>query len=303
MPSKPKNPDAIAVETATRVAREIIGLNRWADSYEDALVAHALAQYEKIEDKQTIRNLGGLFATVIRRKVIDIKRQLKVSDRRLQELGALWADAPNLTRGLSDVVIRREAAALLALQFRAAMACITDSEARAMIEYKVYSKAEPNLREIGERFGGLGAAAVHNRLGRYFGLGDRPGGLEPVLGIFEDLSLPTAKAFVEILETYESRDMHDDPIAAAISYLQEAGKSSPGQRDLVSQAQGRLRWLANHLPNNRGLVNQVLRRLIFAGCFYVLEADDAKSDRHHPRGLRDDVEILDRIWGVTRNHV
>jgi hypothetical protein len=111
-----------------------------------------------------------------------------------------------------------------------------------------------------------------------------------------------ADAFVKILQNFDELDLLSDPISTAIGHLEFAAQYSEAHRQQSILGVARLRSLARHMPNNRGLTNKVLGRLVKAACFYVLEVNDGRHDRQDSRGLSDDVAVVKAVSEVVRSY-
>lgn len=288
---------------AKRIMREF----RWAQRFEDDLISHALKTYVTMSNPESIRNLEALFTTVMRRRMIDIKRNQGVQNRRLGVLGRMYDDDLFLEHDdevvrLSDQVANRDLEKLGKLKVRAALACIVNEEERRIIEHFLFAPSTPTLAELGELYGGKSAPAIASILRKYFGHGSHAGALQVPFDVVGKMSFGTARAFVKVLETSNPLNRSGDLFKEASDYLAGAAKTALDNREQAKIARARLRWLEAHLPNERGLLNKTLRRVIFAACEYVVESDDAKPDRHHPRGLNDDVEVLRCVAEVVRSY-
>lgn len=290
-----------ATQSAEVIANQIISRALWLQQYKDDLISSALKALLIQQEREEVRNVEAFFTTVMRRRIIDIQRRSETKNERLGILGE-QIQAKVEPFGVSDAAIAREMEKLRRRQIRAVIASIPNDEDRELIRTWLFSEPKLSLKELGALYGGRSPQAISNYLSKYFGTATEPGALLAVVELIELLNERDGEAFVRVLETFEDRDLGTDPVDAAIVHIESVGKISNEHRTMAKQAASHLRWLRDNTPNNRGLINKVLRRLVYAACFYVVEGNDSRPDRAHPLGLNDDVLVLRHTTAVVRRY-
>lgn len=301
-----------------RIVRQQVRHEQWASIFEYDLTAHGIDMLERKLAEGPLPNVEGYLRRAIRNRMLDYARVMKTDARRLERL-ALAANRVKVSKyardgqfdvaehgaplgGLSLQFIATEEEAMLALQASAAAACLPDTADQQLLRDKFFDQSEPTLEELGRRHGGKSPQAMANYLRKFFGSDDQPGAVEPAVVLVGRMSLPVARAYIEVLQNFDHYDVLSDPFGAAIGHLEFAGRFSSAHRKYAVEGKARLQWLARHMPSNRGLPNKVLRRLVLAACFYVVKHDDAAHDQWHPQGLADDVRVLKRVFEVVREY-
>ena len=282
---------------------------------EDDLVNFALEKLHKQSIKEEVHNPEGFLSMVIHRRIIDlsIKKEaeakqlaLLVSELEPQRLGARSGEYVELARrqslrGLSADIIANEERQLTRLRAAASIAVMPDEESQLILADRFYDESLPDITALARRHR-KSPNVMSNYLAKVIGSHSDPGAIGPVSEVLRSLQLRTAEAFVRILVGLDNLDVVTDPFAGAMSHLELVGARSPEHKKLAVTAIARLRWLERNLPNNRGIGNKVLRRLVIAGCLYVMEERDAHHDLHDPRGLADDLSVLTALFEVVREH-
>lgn len=301
-----------------RIVRQLVRRERWASLFEFDLIAHGVDMLERKRADGPLPNEEAYLRRAIRNRMLDYDRVMKTDARRLERL-ALVASRVKVSKtagdgqfdvaehgapigGLSLQFIATEEEAMLSLQASIAAACLPEVSDQQLLRDKFFDPSEPTLEELGRRHGGKSAPAMANYLRKFFGSDDQPGAVEPAVVLVGRMSLPIARAYIEVMQNFDHYDVLSNPFAAAIGHLEFAGRFSPAHRKYAAEGKARLQWLERHMPSNRGLPNKVLRRLILAGCFYVVKHDDAAHDQWHPQGLADDVRVLKRVFEVVRDY-
>ena len=290
-----------ATQSAARIADQIIYRSFWLQRYRDDLISHGLNAWIIQQEREEVRNVEAFFTTVMRRRIIDIQRRSETKNEQLGLLGDhIQGKAGPL--GVSDVAIAREMEKLGRRQIRAVIASIPNQEDRDLICTWLFSDGKISLKDLGALYGGRSPQAISNYLSKFFGTANNSGALLAVVKLIELLNERDGEAFVRVLETFEDRDLGTDPVNAAIVHIESVGRISNDHQTKAKQAASHLRWLRENIPDNRGLINKVLRRLVYAACFYVVESNDSRPDRTHPLGLNDDVLVLRRTTEVVRRY-
>ncbi len=303
-------------DRAQAIVNRVVRRERWASAYADDLLSRVLTAYADAATGGEVRNFEGFATTVATRRLVDISRHIKVDTARLGLLAAtmrvprvvdgdlveeLRRDEP--FGGLSLGFIAREEEALQNLMAAAACAVLPDPEDRRLARDRAFDQFGHTLEELGRRHGGVGAQAISNRLARIFGSEARPGAVVPAIVAVRRMRPRVARTFVEVLDRFDSYAIVSDPIAAAIHHLEFMGRHSKDHERQALLGVSRLRWIAGHLPGRRSLADKVMHRLVEAACFYVLESNDANPDGSHALGLRDDVQVIDVVQRLLKDHV
>lgn len=303
-------------DRAEAIVNRLVRREHWAGVYAQDILSRVLTAYADAAAAGEVRNFEGFVTTVARRRLIDISRHVKVDAARLG-LAAATMRVPRVVNGdfveelrrdepfvgLSFDYIAREEEALQNLMAAAACAVLPDPEDRRLARDRAFDQSEPTLEELGRRHGGVGAQAISNRLARIFGSGARPGAVVPAIIAVRRMRPKVARSFVEVLDRFDSYALVSDPIAAAIHHLEFMGRHSKDHERQALLGVSRLRWIAGHLPGRRSLADKVMHRLVEAACFYVLESNDANPDGSHALGLRDDVQVIDVVQRLLKDHV
>jgi hypothetical protein len=208
----------------------------------------------------------------------------------------------NELRGLSLQVISKEEDHLHSLQAQAMIHVLTDEGDKDLLTDRFFAESHMTLAQLGKKHGGRSATAMANYLAKIVGTANAAGAVEPAAIVVGKLPMKAADAFVKILQNFDELDLLSDPISTAIGHLEFAAQYSEAHRQQSILGVARLRSLARHMPNNRGLTNKVLGRLVKAACFYVLEVNDGRHDRQDSRGLSDDVAVVKAVSEVVRSY-
>ena len=300
---------------AEAIVARLMRRERWASSYADDIVSRVLTAHDAASARGQVRNFEAFATTVARHRLIDLARHIKVDVSRLG-LAAATMRVPRVVNGdlveelrrdepwggLSLGFIAREEEALQALMAAVACAALPDPEDQRLARDRTFDHSNPTLEELGRRHGGVGAQAISNRLARIFGSEARPGAVVPAMVAVKRMRPKVATAFVTILERFDDYSTVSDPIIAAIHHLEFMGRHSKDHERQALIGVSRLRWISSHLPGRRSLADKVLHRLVSAACFYVLESRDASPDDGHPLGLRDDVQVIDVVQRLLKEH-
>lgn len=300
---------------ALRIARQRIGHRAWLRRHEDDLVNFALEKLQRQASQEDVRNPEGFLSVVIHRKIIDMSISHDAEAERLallvDELGPLLelgkdGELRELVRrqslrGLSADVIAEEERRLTRLRAAASIAVMPDEESQLILADRFYDDSLADISALARRHK-KSPNVMSNYLAKVIGSHSDPGAIGVVSEVLRSLQLRTAEAFVRILVDLDNLDVVTDPFAGAISYLELIGARSPDHKKVAVTAIARLRWLERNFPNNRGIGNKILRRLVTAGCLYVMEENDAVHDFYDVRGLTDDLSLLTALFEVVRNH-
>ena len=300
---------------ALRIARQRIGRRAWIRPLEDDLVNFALEKLHRQALKEEVQNPEGFLSLVIHRKIIDLSIK---KDTEAEKMALLVSELdPHLVstrsgeyvelarrqslRGLSADIIANEERQLTRLRAAASIAVMPDEESQLILADRFYDDSLPDISALARRHK-KSPNVMSNYLAKVIGSHSDPGAIGPVSEVLRSLQLRTAESFVRILVDLDNLDVVTDPFAGAISHLELVGARSPNHKKLAMTAIARLRWLERNLPSNRGIGNKILRRLVTAGCLYVMEEQDAIHDLYDPRGLHDDLSLLTALFEVTRKH-
>jgi uncharacterized membrane protein YkvA (DUF1232 family) len=316
--AKSEHPEVIARRRqvlAARLAKRVAAREVWARPYVNELESQALIALTRHLEQGEIENEEHFMLRVMGNRLIDLGRTRNVDNRKFEKLSTLVrhlkvtehgghevVPAGDGFRGLSLNIIEDEEAQIRNLQVLAATACVPDPDDRALLRTKFLSDEDLTLAQLGKRFGGKTAPGMANHLRRFLGSDDEPGAVEPAVVLVGKLPIYMADAYVRVLNRYDDLDVLSDPFGAAIGHLEFAGRYSEAHRRCAVEGKARLQWLSRNLPSTRGLPNKILRRLVIASCFYVLEEDDAVHDQYSAKGLADDVRVLKATFEVLRKY-
>ena len=277
------------------------------------MVNFALEKLQQQTSKEEVRNPEGFLSVVIRRRIIDMSISHDAEAERLallvDELGPLLelgndGELRELVRrqslrGLSADIIADEERQLTRLRAAASIAVMPDEESQSILADRFYDDSLSNISALASRHK-KSPNVMSNYLAKVIGSHSDPGAIGPVSEVLRSLQLRTAETFVRILVDLDNLDVVTDPFVGAISHLELVGARSPDHKKLAVTAIARLRWLERNFPNSRGIGNKILRRLVTAGCLYVMEEHDARHDLYDPRGLSDDLALLSALFEVIR---
>jgi hypothetical protein len=285
-------------EFAIRVAKARARRERDLLPLAEDIANKALESLVRAMRTQEIHNEEGFLTWKIKRLVIDAGISRNAAEGHLKMLEGGLPRKPSL-RGLSVDVIDREERQMLNLRAAAIKAVMPDPADRALLDDRFY-RPDLTITDLARRHGGKSPNAMANYLKKILGDERTPGAAECVSDVVGRLSLSTARVFVRLLVDYDDLDVVSDPFAAAVGHLEFMATRSPGYKRAATHGIARLRWLERNRPNNRGLTNKLLNRLIRTTCFYVLEVHDARHDRFDDLGLVDDIHVLDAVYRAVR---
>lgn len=313
-------------DIAGQIVDGVLRRERWLVMYADDLKSLAVTELMKANERRAkqkltaLENPAGYMTRVVQHRVTDLARHREVQNRQLKLLadelpagiGIQGVDdrgrssdvfpRNNDLRGLSLQVISKEEDHLHSLQAQAMIHVLTDEGDKALLTDRFFSESQMTLAQLGKKHGGRSATAMANHLAKIVGTANAAGAVEPAAIVVGKLPMKTADAFVKILQNFDELDLLSDPITTAIGHLEFAAQYSEAHRQQSILGVARLRSLARHMPNNRGLTNKVLGRLVKAVCFYVLEVNDGRHDRQDSRGLSDDVAVVKAVSEVLRSY-
>lgn len=313
-------------DIAGQIVDGVLRRERWLVMYADDLKSLAVTELMKANERRAkqkltaLENPAGYMTRVVQHRVTDLARHREVQNRQLRLLadelpvgmriqgvddrGRSSDVFPrnNDLRGLSLQVISMEEDHLHSLQAQAMIHVLTDENDRALLNDRFFSESQMTLAQLGKKHGGRSATAMANYLAKIVGTANAAGAVEPAAIVVGRLPMKTADAFVKILQNFDELDLLSDPITTAIGHLEFAAQYSEAHRQQSILGVARLRSLSRHMPNNRGLTNKVLGRLVKAACFYVLEVNDGRHDRQDSRGLSDDVAVIKAVSEVLRSY-
>ena len=313
-------------DIAGQIVDGVLRRERWLVMYADDLKSLAVTELMKANERRAkqkltaLENPAGYMTRVVQHRVTDLARHREVQNRQLRLLadelpagvriqgvddrGRSSDVFPrnNDLRGLSLQVISKEEDHLHSLQAQAMIHVLTDEGDKDLLTDRFFSESQMTLAQLGKKHGGRSATAMANHLAKIVGTANAAGAVEPAAIVVGKLPMKTADAFVKILQNFDELDLLSDPITTAIGHLEFAAQYSEAHRQQSILGVARLRSLARHIPNNRGLTNKVLGRLVKAACFYVLEVNDGRHDRQDSRGLSDDVAVVKAVSEVLRSY-
>ena len=302
-------------DPALRIARQRIQRQAWLRPLEEDLVNFALEKLHQLAQREEVRNPEGFLSVVIQRRIIDLALKRKAESDRLallvdelnfQKVGSGRGEFRELARrqslrGLSADIIADEELQLTRLRAAGSIAVMPDAESREILSDRFYADPPLSISDLA-RLHKKSPNVMSNFLAKVIGSHDEPGAVGPVSDVLRALQLRTAESYVRILLELDELSAITDPFAGAISHLEYAGSRSKEHRKIAVAAIARVRWLERHFPSNRGIGNKILRRMVTAGCIYVMEERDAHHDLHDPRGLADDLSVLTALFEVVREH-
>lgn len=304
-------------DVAVHIARNRIGRRAWLAAEAEDLASYALEKLDRASRRNEIRNEEAFLSVVIRNRVVDLAISRDAEQARLallddelpvQRLVAGRSGPREVRRrgsqqrGLSLEVIQKQEHDMVLLRAAAIVAVMPDEWDRAVLNDRFYGDTSMTITELARRHGKT-PNVMANYLAAVLGTEQQPGAVAPVATLLGDLSFRQATAYVRVLITHdEELGIVTDPFGAARGHLELASVRSAQHRRDANEAIARLTWLRTHLPNSRGRPNKILRRLVTAACFYVIEEHDANDDRHDPRGLSDDVAVLKSARTAVTRH-
>lgn len=302
-------------ELAKRMAEQMCRRYDHLGGYADDMASKAFEAYVRKIEREEVFNPEAFMRWKLNRLRQDRFRKKKTEEHRL----TIWheemtmrrgqaqfdtADTPQFwlnKRGLSANVISKEEQKMVTLQALAMSQIMPDPLDRSILFDRFYDQ-RLSISDLARKHGGRSPASMANYLKKLLGTVDEPGQLTSVKEVVGSLSLATADAFCREIETLDDKELVSDPIGAAIGHLEMAGTRSRQHAERATVGISHLRWIRQNLPDNRGMTNKVLNRLVRAGCFYVLETNDARHDEFDDFGLHDDVNVLNAIHSAIRHH-
>lgn len=248
-------------------------------------------------------NPGGFVHVTVRNLLADLASRRDVNPGVLDD----HAMARMTPARVSLPLMQKEAARRMKLAAALVIELMPSEDDRALLYDRFYSGK--SLGELGAEHGGVGEAAISNRLARILAnaapvfdlVGDHPS----VDSLGESnpwLSVPVLDVLAHLVTKAPARRTVEEQIDAAVGYLHNLAADSPAHELVVRAVVPRLRWLRGHVPNNRGARNKVARRLMELACAYVMEPRDARRDEAGAEGLLDDARLVEAVqWMIRRN--
>ena len=269
----------------------------------DDLEGRAVEKLHRSFERRMPANPGGFVHVTVRNLLADLASRRDVNPGVLDD----HAMARLTPARVSLPLMQKEAARRLRLAAALVIELMPSEDDRALLYDRFYSGK--SLRELGAEHGGVGEAAVSNRINRLLANG------APVFDLVGDhpsadsmgeanpwLSVPVLDVLARLVTKAPPRRTVEEQIDAAIGYLHNLAADSPAHELVVRAVVPRLRWLAGHVPNNRGARNKIARRLVELMCAYVMEPRDARRDELGAEGLLDDARLVEAVqWMVRRN--
>ena len=300
-----------------QIAKHRIGRRTWLTADAEDLASYAIEKLAGASKRGVIQNEEAWLSAVIRNRVIDLAirrdaelaRLVLVQDELpIRQLAGGQSEPREFRRqgaqlrGLSVNVIEKEERDMARLLASAIIAAMPDAWDRAVLSDRFYASASMSITELAKRHGNT-PNVMANYLVAVLGTPQQPGAVRSVATLLEQLSQRQSEAYVRLLVEHEDDlAIVTDPFGAARGHLELASRRSRQHQSDARLAISRLTWLQNHLPNARGRANKVLRRLTLATCLYIIEEHDANNDLLDPRGLSDDVAVLNAARIAISRH-
>lgn len=300
-------------EMITPLVDESLGIicssSELARRYSDDLRSQAMTKLMRAFSAQLPANPGGFVHVTVRNLVADLSRNKEIN---AEALDAVPGGDPS-ARMVSLPAIQKEAKARQRVTAFLLVELLPDEADRALLFDRFYGGL--SLRELGVRHGGVGEAAISNRLTRLLGNDRTTGVLQPVLDVVGDaplkedgdlpdkwLSLDALSVVARLVTRTFGTRTSSQRIADACGYLQNLSGESPAHAQLARSVISRLGWIDRNLPGTRGARNKITRRLVDIACAYVMEPADARHDERGVEGLLDDARLVEAVqWAVRRN--
>jgi len=303
-------------DVAVKIARQRVSGRPWLRAEAEDLASHALMKLHAASRRTEIDNPEAYISRVIRNRVVDLAikrdaeaRQLVLAHdelpvQKLAKGGSAPVEARRRgepVRGLSLEVINKEERDMANLHAAAVLAVMPDEWDRKVLADRIYGDSSMSITDLARQYGKT-PNVMANYLAGVLGSAGKPGAVVAVRTLLNELSVRQATALVRVLVDHaDDLDVLSDPFASALGHLELAATYSSQHRRDAKLAIARLNWLRGHFPNNRGMPNKILRRLVAAACLYVVEQDDANNDRFD-RGLVDDVAVLKASVVTVQRH-